>query len=120
LFFEGEIRSVGGSIFDLRTPRTLEDVMPHTPEGGYDSNFCVNQTTPPSCVLVARVVHPGSGRVLEVHSDQPGVQLYTSNNLPAEDILKGKGGATYAKHAAFCLETQNYPDAVNQVYFILH
>lgn len=65
------------------------------------------------------MVHPGSGRVLEVHSDQPGVQLYTSNNLPAEDILKGKGGAIYAKHAAFCLETQNYPDAVNQVNLVL-
>lgn len=64
-------------------------------------------------VGLCRVVHAGSGRVLEVSTTQPGVQFYTSNFL--DGTLKGKGGAAYSKHSAFCLETQNWPDAVNQV-----
>jgi len=56
-----------------------------------------------------------SGRTLEVHSDQPGVQFYTANFLPDKEPLPGKEGAKYFKHGAFCLETQNYPDAINHV-----
>jgi aldose 1-epimerase len=68
--------------------------------------------------VLFRAVHPKSGRVLEVFSDQPGVQFYTSNFLPADDSLPGKGKATYKKHGAFCLETQNFPDAVNNVDYL--
>ncbi|PSN40772.1 Aldose 1-epimerase [Blattella germanica] len=54
---------------------------------------------------------------MEVYSDQPGVQLYTANFLPntcaGDSALIGKNGAKYMKHGAFCLETQNFPDAVN-------
>lgn len=50
---------------------------------------------------------------MEVHTTQPGLQFYTGNNL--DGSLKGKGAATYPKHSAFCLETQNWPDAVNKV-----
>lgn len=69
--------------------------------------------------FVSRVVHPSSGRTLEIYSDQPGVQFYTSNALPApyEQALIGKNGAKYKRHGAFCLETQNYPDAVNHTNF---
>lgn len=59
------------------------------------------------------MVHPGTGRVLEVSTTQPGVQFYTSNFL--DGTVGGKGGTSYPKHSAFCLETQNWPDAVNQV-----
>lgn len=59
-----------------------------------------------------RVYHPASGRVLEVSTSQPGVQFYTANYL---DGVTGKDGARYGKHSSFCLETQNWPDAVNQV-----
>ena len=56
---------------------------------------------------------------MEVYSDQPGVQLYTGNFLPeassGENTLSGKKGVNYTKQGAFCLETQNYPDAVNNV-----
>ncbi|KAG5266287.1 hypothetical protein AALO_G00229310 [Alosa alosa] len=55
------------------------------------------------------------GAVLEVSTTQPGVQFYTSNFL--DGTLRGKGGACYPKHSAFCLETQNWPDAVNQPRF---
>jgi aldose 1-epimerase len=49
---------------------------------------------------------------MEVHTTEPGVQLYTANFL--DGSLTGKGGVVYRQHAAFCLETQHFPDAVNQ------
>ncbi|CAB3386103.1 Hypothetical predicted protein [Cloeon dipterum] len=113
----GEIKPVAGTIFDLTTTKQLKDVLSWTPDDGYDTNFCVNTTKPPTMVLAARVYHPQSGRQLEIYSDQPGIQFYTSNSLPTENILQGKGGCYYTKHGAFCLETQNYPDAVNQPNF---
>jgi aldose 1-epimerase len=62
--------------------------------------------------LAARGIDPKSGRYLEVLTTEPGVQLYTGNYL--DGTLTGKGGATYQKHAGFCLETQHFPDSVNQ------
>ena len=56
--------------------------------------------------------HPPSGRVVKMFTDQPGVHFYTSNYL---DGRRGKEGVPYPKHGAFCLEAQNYPDAINQV-----
>lgn len=69
--------------------------------------------------FVSRVEHPLSGRYLEVYSNQPGVQLYTANFLPSpsDTALVGKAGAGYRRHGAFCLETQDYPDAVNHSNF---
>jgi galactose mutarotase-like enzyme len=68
-----------------------------------------------------RVYHPESGRVLEVYSNQPGVQFYTSNYFPenakSKETLTGKDG-NYYKHGALCLETQNWPDAPNHVRLI--
>ena len=66
--------------------------------------------------LASRVEHKESGRALECFSNQPGVQLYTGNFIPNDGSLKGKGGSTYGKHGGFCLETQTYPDAVNQAF----
>lgn len=56
--------------------------------------------------------HPASGRVLEVFTDQPGVQLYSGNGL---DGNIGKGGLHYKKYGAVCLECENYPDVINEV-----
>lgn len=69
--------------------------------------------------LAATVTHPPSGRYLEVHTNQPGVQFYTANFLPAptEPALVGKNGVGYRRHGAFCLETQTYPDAVHHTNF---
>lgn len=114
----GEIRAVDNSIMDLRKSTILGDVINQVPGGGYDYNFCL-----PGCIypneekFVAKVVHPTSGRTLEVFTNQPGVQLYTANSLPTvggEGIV-GKEKKQYFKHGAFCLETQNYPDAINHV-----
>jgi aldose 1-epimerase len=61
---------------------------------------------------LAAIAHdPASGRTLELHTDQPGCQLYTSNFL--DGSLTGKG-AVYRQHAGFCLETQKYPDAIHK------
>jgi len=114
----GEIRSVENSVMDLRNATTLGDVIDEAPGGGYDYNFCLpGRYDSKKINFVAKVVHPDSGRRLEVYSNQPGVQLYTSNFLPEKDQMgiTGKKGTQYYKHAAFCLETQNYPDAVNHV-----
>lgn len=114
----GEIRSVANSIMDLRIAKRLGDVIDKVPGGGYDYNFCVPEDDgPKGNRFIARAEHPNSGRYLEVYSDQPGVQLYTSNFIPDETTqgILGKSGQKYFKHGAFCLETQNYPDAVNHV-----
>lgn len=115
----GEIDPVGGTIFDLRIPTRLGDVINQVPGGGYDHNFCITKGNKQEVTFVSRVDHPPSGRYLEVYSDQPGVQLYTGNSLPAPDqtALIGKSDAGYRKHGAFCLETQNYPDAINHSNF---
>jgi aldose 1-epimerase len=65
--------------------------------------------------LAARVHERKSGRVMEVHTTQPGVQLYTANFLNGS--LTGKRGVAYQQHSAVCLETQHFPDSVNQPKF---
>ncbi|XP_054002297.1 galactose mutarotase-like isoform X2 [Hylaeus anthracinus] len=115
----GEIRSVENTVMDLRNLTTLGDVIDKVPGGGYDYNFCLPTETANEKQFVARVVHPTSGRYLEVYSNQPGVQFYTANFLPERDGIgiQGKNGTKYFKHGALCLETQNYPDAVNHENF---
>ncbi len=60
-----------------------------------------------------RVTESNSGRGIEIYTTQPGVQLYTANGL--DGGLVGKGGIAYPKYGAFCLETQNWPDAIHHV-----
>jgi aldose 1-epimerase len=62
--------------------------------------------------LAARVVEPASGRVLEVATTEPGVQLYTGNFLDGK--IAGKNGLAYGRYSGFCLETQHYPDTPNK------
>ncbi|XP_030052149.1 galactose mutarotase [Microcaecilia unicolor] len=107
----GEIASVHDTLFDLRKPMKLGKQMEKL--GGYDHNFCLDFSKD-QCYC-ARVCHPDTGRVLEVSTTQPGLQFYTANFL--DGSLKGKGGAVYPKHSAFCIETQSWPDAVNKSHF---
>ena len=62
----------------------------------------------------AKLRHPESGRTITVFATQPGIQLYTGNFL---DGIDGRGGKKYEKHGALCLETEGFPDAVNQPKF---
>ena len=116
----GEIASVDGTPFDLRKPINLGEGIKKVagPPVGYDHNFCVNASEGEKN-FATRVEHSESGRVLEVFTNKPGIQLYTGNYLEG---LKGKDGAVYNQHCSFALETQNYPDATNHVssyYFTL-
>ncbi|XP_062852223.1 aldose 1-epimerase [Trichomycterus rosablanca] len=112
----GEIKPVDNTLFDLHKPIALGSRLKELPGPGFDHNFCLRFPEQPKLeIKCARVEHHGSGRVLEVSTTQPGVQFYTSNFL--DGTIKGKGGASYPKHSAFCLETQNWPDAVNQTQF---
>ncbi|VTS04098.1 aldose epimerase family protein [Tuwongella immobilis] len=82
--------------------------------GGYDHNYVLRRTDK-KLAEVAEVTDPESGRVLKVLTTEPGLQFYTGNFL--DGTVKGKGGAVYAKHQAFCLEPQHYPDSINQPTF---
>ncbi len=113
----GELRSVKGTPFDFTRAVAIGSRI-HDPDeqlkigAGYDHNFVIDpSSTGPA--LAARVTSPGTGRVLEVLTTQPGVQLYTGNYLGS----RGKGGKTYSKHYGFCLETQHFPDSPNKPTF---
>jgi len=114
----GEIASVDGTKFDLRQPVVLGGRVLNIPgpKPGYDHNFCLDQDPNVPRKLVARVGHEKSGRVMDVYTDQPGVQFYTGNFLDGS-LARCKDGAVYKQHAALCLETQNYPDAINKPNF---
>lgn len=112
----GEIKTVKGTPLDFTTPRPIGSRIKQVgnEETGYDHNFVLNGGGK-ALTLAARVSEPLSGRVLEVHTTQPGVQLYTANYL--DGTLKGKNGISYGRQTAFCLETQHYPDSVNHPNF---
>ncbi len=116
----GELRDVAGTPFDFRKPTAIGARIDQDDEqlklgGGYDHNFVLRPPMDRAEFLAARVVEPTSGRVMEVWTTEPGVQFYTSNFLDGKTI--GKGGVGYPKHAAFCLETQHFPDSPNQPKF---
>ncbi|MFT3740081.1 MAG: aldose epimerase family protein [Breznakibacter sp.] len=115
----GEFREVKGTSFDFVQMHRIGD---HIDDGndqisygkGYDHNWVIDKPT--GELGLAAVYHePTSGRVMEVYTTQPGVQLYTSNWLDGSD--RGKDGVTYQMRSSLCLETQNYPDSPNQPAF---
>lgn len=109
----GKIAPVKGTPLDFTKPTAIGsryNDLTAEPKG-YDHNF-VLRGHGELTALAARVFEPKSGRVMEVYTTEPGVQLYTSNFM--DGTLKGKGGVTYKKHGAFCLETQHYPDSPNK------
>jgi aldose 1-epimerase len=109
----GEIAPVAGTPFDFTAPHAIGERFAAV-EGGYDHNF-VLRNGGGTLALAARVEEPESGRVMEVWTDQPAIQLYTGNFLDGSVV--GKGGKAYKKHYAFCLETQHYPDSPNRPNF---
>ena len=116
----GELRDVAGTPFDFRKPTAIGARINADDEqiklgGGYDHNFVLRRNPGDPISLAARVMEPKTGRVLEVWTDQPGVQFYTGNFL--DGSAKGKGGLAYTKRSAFCLETQHFPDSPNQPKF---
>jgi aldose 1-epimerase len=108
----GEIKPVRGTPLDFTKPEKIGariDRLKGDP-GGYDHNFVINGGGG-KLALAARVHEPKTGRVMEVHTTEPGVQFYTGNFL--DGTVKGKGGVVYKKHQGLCLEAQHFPDSVN-------
>lgn len=115
----GELKPVKGTPFDFSKPTAIGARIENNDEQlklgkGYDHNWVLNKGGK-SLALAARVEEPSSGRVLEVLTDQPGVQFYTGNFL--DGTAKGKGGKVYAIRNGFCLETQHFPDSPNKPSF---
>lgn len=112
----GEIASLLGTPLDFTSPKTIgkqidDDFLPLQQGGGYDHNFILNGR---GLKLAAQVYEPTSGRLMEVRTTEPAVQLYTANHLKG---IVGKKGLKYPARSAFCLETQHYPDSPNHPNF---
>lgn len=115
----GQIASVSGTPLDFTKPTAIGARIEQKDEqmvfgNGYDHNFVINRKGA-GLALAARVFEPTTGRVLEVHTTQPGVQFYTGNFL--DGSITGKGGHVYKRRIGFCLETQHFPDSPNQPNF---
>jgi aldose 1-epimerase len=109
----GEPVPVRGTPIDFTTAKPIgKDLVAMGGDpAGYDHNLVLRPASGQSLRRAARVVDPASGRSMECWTTEPGVQFYTGNFL--DSTLTGKGGAKYATHHAFCLETQHYPDSIN-------
>lgn len=115
----GELRAVANTPFDFTKSTRVGDRIDSDYEQirfgkGYDHNWVLDSATG-KLFDAAEVYEPTSGRVLRVSTTQPGVQFYTGNFL--DGTLKGKGGATYIRRGALCLETQHFPDSPNHPKF---
>lgn len=82
---------------------------------GYDHNFVLDKPQPGALTLAARVHEPTTGRVMEIHTTEPGIQFYSGNFLDAS--LVGTSGRIYRQSDGFCLETQHFPDSPNHPEF---
>lgn len=118
----GELRAVEGTVFDFRTPRVIGDGLRDARDEqirlgrGYDHNFALDKGLTDQPQLAARLEDPGSGRVLEVLTTEPGVQVYSGNFL--DGTLVGKGGHLYRMGDGLALEPQKFPNAPNTPSFI--
>ncbi|MFM1769244.1 MAG: hypothetical protein RJA22_1773 [Verrucomicrobiota bacterium] len=112
----GELAPVRGTGLDFTQPTPIgariQEYFPFAK--GYDHNFVINGGGG-KLAPCARVEEPQSGRVMEISTTEPGVQLYCGNHL--DGSLTGVGGVRYAQHTGFCLETQHFPDSINHPQF---
>lgn len=115
----GALETVTGTPLDFRQPKRLgkdievDDRLIRI-ANGYDHNFVITPSPSP-LALAAIVKEPVSGRMMQVHTTQPGVQLYTANWF--DGTISGKEGIPLQKNCAFCLETQHFPDSPNHPHF---
>jgi aldose 1-epimerase len=115
----GELKPVAGTPFDFTKSTAVGARIDADDEQlklghGYDHNWVLDATGG-KVALAAEVFEPTTGRVLQVLTDQPGIQFYTGNFL--DGTVKGKGGVSYGRRSALCLETQHFPDSPNHPEF---
>jgi aldose 1-epimerase len=116
----GEFRAVAGTPMDFTKAKLIGKEINERYDQlqygkGYDHNWIINKENAGKLTLAALCYESKSGRVMEVHTTQPGIQLYTGNWLDGSD--KGKAGHVYGMRSALCLETQNFPDSPNKPNF---
>ena len=114
----GEIAPVEGTPFDFTEAKPIgRDIEANDTQlhygSGYDHNFAIDKTAP-GVEKVATAYSPESGIQMEVYTDCVGIQLYTANFIVGQE---GKGGVKYNNRDAFCLETQFYPNSINETNF---
>ena len=112
----GEIAALDDTPLDFREPTAIGARIGEENEqlgfgAGYDHNYVINRDAD-GLTLAATVSEPDTGRVMDVLTEEPGVQFYSGNFLDGHHI--GKGGVAYQHRSGFCLETQHYPDSPNQ------
>ncbi len=115
----GEIAPVAGTPMDFRTPQTvgsrINDKFQQLIYGaGYDHCYVLNKKEPGELTFAAKCVEPNSGRVMEVYTTEPGVQVYTAN---WHNGFEGAKGATFPARSAICFEAQHFPDSPNKGHF---
>jgi len=106
----GQMAPVSNTAFDFRKAKKIGSDLEKV-KGGYDHNFIIDKKDS-VLNIAAKVFDPSSGRKMEVWTTQPGIQFYTGNFL--NGTLTGINGKKIVQHAAFCLETQHFPDSPNQ------
>ena len=116
----GELKPVKGTPFDFTKATAIGARINQNDQQlkfgkGYDHNWVLNKSAADALTKAAEVYEPKSGRVMEVFTTEPGLQFYTGNFL--DGTVKGKGGIAYPQRAAFCMETQHYPDSPNKPAF---
>jgi aldose 1-epimerase len=117
----GELRDVAGTPMEFTSATAIGKRIDESYDQlvfgkGYDHNFVISRAgSGNGLTLAAEAYDPKSGRRLEVLTTEPGVQFYSGNFL--DGAVKGKGNKTYGKRAAFCLETQHFPDSPNHPNF---
>lgn len=109
----GEIKPVEGTPLDFTEPHRVGERIDEL-SGGYDHNYVLSRKKFEEPHFAARLEEPKTGRTMEVYTEEPGIQLYTSNAL--DGSLKTKD-RVYGKHTGICLETQHFPDSPNQPEF---
>lgn len=114
----GEHASVNGTPFDFTVGKPIgQDISANDAQlkigHGYDHNWVLNQTSPPTLIEAAQVHDPGSGRALTVYTTELGLQFYSGNSLVGQGVV-GTSGHVYRQSEGFALETQHFPDSPNE------
>lgn len=114
----GALRPVDGTPLDFRQPKPIGRDIAAADEqiriaGGYDHGFVIRPGTSGDLRRAARLSHGGSGRVMELWTTEPGVQLFTANSVD----MVGRGGVPYRPHCGVCLEPQHFQDSPNRPEF---
>ena len=108
----GDLSAVADTSMNFVAPHAIGQRIDDVP-GGYDHCYVVNRAKEDNgLVKAARVADPESGRVMEIFTTEPGIQLYSGNFLDG-----GPSHGGFKKNHAFCLETQHFPDSPNQTHF---